>query len=655
MERRKCIISTICKDKRIWRCMCILVLYLILVDALLNESEPMIHTKWGIIRGKWSRSVRDQRIANFLGIPYALPPVGDLRFKSPQRWNQAWNTIRNATTDGEQCLQMSNSEIVGSEDCLYLNIFIPYIPGIQKMNLPVLVFIHGGGFSSGSSNSTEYAPDYLLDKNVILVTFNYRLNIFGFFSTTNQVSPGNYGLKDMKMALEWIHENIHSFHGNPESVTLMGGSAGAGSTHLLALSNKTEGLFHKYILLSGSGLASWAYRPREAYRQTCLKLARLVGCEPKKSDGKIASNGIVAENFEKENRETRSNANVNVSHKNNNERYITEDEEMVKCMRSIDARQLMKMLKHFEVWRKNPLCSFAPTLEDDSEDAILTMQPSKIIEKGLFRDIPAIMQVAKDEGLVKTHGFFVDPEMKDEMIKNFEKYLPYLMENYDWISNTSIFTAAIQDFYFNGNMSNFKERITKAVSDGAIIWPTYKAAQYQSKLGNSSIYVSLFSYEGTFSFTFSAGFPINNGVSHNDDLNYLFPILNNKFSNMMLNNTETDFLVINTMTEMWTNFMREGVPKAWMIPTWPDYRDHHQFMRYGIGKSPDIVVETDFLSERMKFWEKLSVNVLVEPAERDTITNSSPNNMFPGNADTIDYKFTIYLILLIISLLCLYY
>lgn len=598
--------------------------------------------------------MRDQRIANFLGIPYALPPMGDLRFKSPQRWNQTWITIRNATADGEKCLQMDNSEIFGSEDCLYLNIFIPYIPGIRKMKLAVLVFIHGGGYNSGSSNSTEYAPDYLMDQNIILVTLNYRLNIFGFFSTTNQVSPGNYGLKDMKMALEWIHENIHSFNGNPESVTLMGGSAGAAATHLLALSNKTEGLFHKYILLSGSALASWAYRPRETYRQTCLKLARLVGCEPKKGDGKIASNENhrVIENSEKENGGKRSDANANVLHKNYNERYIKEDEEMVKCMRTIDARQLIKMLKHFYVWRKNPLCNFAPTLEDNSEDAILTMHPSKIIENGLFRDIPAIMQVTKDEGLLKTQDFFVDPDMKNEMIKNFEKYLPYFMENYDWISNTSIFTAAIQDFYFNGNMSlNFIKRITEVVGDGVISWPTYKAARYQSKLGNSSIYLSLFSYEGTFSFTFFTGSPIHYGVSHNDDLNYLFPLLNNIFSNMMLHNTETDFLVINIMTEMWANFMREGVPKAWTIPAWPDYRDHHQFMRFGIGKSPDIVVQTDFLSERLKFWEKLSV--LMEPTERDT--SSLPDNIFPSNADIIDCKFTIYLVLLIISLLCLYY
>lgn len=181
---------------------------------------------------------------------------------------------------------------------------------------------------------------------MIIIHSNNEFNYVGFFSTTNQVSPGNYGLKDIKMALEWVHENIHSFNGNPESVTLMGASSGAASTHLLALSNKTEGLFHKYILIGGSALDPWVYHPRETYRQTCLELARLVGCQPEKGDGEIASNETIIDP-EEENGGRKDDAKINVSHKDYNERYVKEDEEMVKCMRTVDARQLEKMLKHF--------------------------------------------------------------------------------------------------------------------------------------------------------------------------------------------------------------------------------------------------------------------------------------------------------------------
>ncbi|XP_050452690.1 esterase FE4-like [Cataglyphis hispanica] len=611
----------------IWRYMRVLTLYFILIDGLHDGIEPMVYTKWGKLRGKWSKSLQNRRVANFLGIPYALPPIGDLRFKSPQQWNNKWESIRDATADGNMCLQISDSEILGSEDCLYLNIFIPYIPGIQFMKLPVLVFLHSGAYASGSSDSKLLAPDYLMDQNIILVTLNYRLNIFGFFSTTNQVAPGNYGLKDMKMALEWIHENIHSFNGNPESVTLIGASAGAASAHLLALSNKTERLFHKYILFGGSALTPWAYHSKKNYRQTCLKLARLVGCQPKKDDDIIASNETIAVNCEKENGGRRD-ANVFYKDYNDyNEGCVKGDEEMVKCMKTIDARQLVKMSKHFNVWRNNPMCSFAPTLEDDSEDAILTMNPWKIIKNGLFRDMPAIIEIVEDEGLVKTLDFFLDPSVEKEMIENFEEYIFYFLENRDWISNTSIFTTALQDFYFNGNVSlGLKGNITEVINDSSIKWPILKTIQYQSAVGNSSIYFSLFAYKGTFSHTFASGTTINYGVCHNDDLNYLFPILNNKYQNMMLNNTDTDFIVINTMTEMLANFMREGIPRAWMIPAWPDYRNTHQFMRFGIGKSPDIVVQTDFLCDRMKFWDELLINVSTGLMECNVISDNYSDN-----------------------------
>jgi carboxylesterase type B len=130
------------------------------------------------------------------------------------------------------------------------------------------------------------------------------------------------------MALRWIQENIHNFKGDPGSVTLMGHSAGAGIVHLLALSRKTEGLFHRYILQSGSALASWSYHPRRVYRQICLELARQVGCLPKMHDDVITSNETIAGTPA--------------------ENYTTEDdEEIVKCMRRIDAGEIVKKTRSF--------------------------------------------------------------------------------------------------------------------------------------------------------------------------------------------------------------------------------------------------------------------------------------------------------------------
>lgn len=170
------------------------------------------------------------------------------------------------------------------------------------------------------------------------------MNYLGFFSTTNKASPGNYGLKDIKMALEWIQENIHSFHGNPESVTIMGHSSGAASVHFLSLTSKTEGLFHKYILHSGSALAPWAFKPRKQYRQICLEVARLVGCLPEENDELIAPNETTTQNYEKEYQY--ENIYDAVIHKSDNNN-LDSDEEMMKCMRTIDAKIIGKMSEYF--------------------------------------------------------------------------------------------------------------------------------------------------------------------------------------------------------------------------------------------------------------------------------------------------------------------
>ncbi|XP_039313761.1 esterase FE4 [Solenopsis invicta] len=606
-------------DEKIRRCIFILVFLLSLADGLFIESDGLVvNTKWGSVRGKWSKTVHNRTVANFLGIPYALPPVGDLRFRSPQRWNVTWTEIRDASIDGKKCLQIDSqiSEVVGSEDCLYLNIFVPAFSersvSQRSAKLPILVFVHGGAYKKGNSNSKLYSPDYLLDQNIIFVTLNYRLTAFGFFSTANQISPGNYGLKDIKMALEWIQENIHSFEGNPKSVTLMGHSVGSAATHLLALSKKTEGLFHRYILLSGSALSTWTYHPPRRYRQLCLHLAKLVGCPLERNRNVTASNETTTENPKRGDVQTPAYDDIARKEK---------DEEIMKCMRIADATRIITMTQYFYVWKENPMCNFGPTLEDESADAILTMHPLKTMKNGLFRDIPAIMQVVKDEGLLKILALIIKPELENELIENFEEYLPYFLEYHEVVSNTSVFASAIQDFYFNGNVSlGLMHNITEVTTDALITWPMIQALQYMSKVGNSNIYFSYFAYEGTFTHTFASGIPNHYGVAHGDDLNYLFPILNNRYRKMLLYNTMSDITMINIMTEMVASFVAKGIPQARFIISWPNYRDHHEFMRSGIDSVPEFKVQTNFLSERMQFWEKLMHNEL-ERVMNDAFVN----------------------------------
>lgn len=202
--------------------------------------------------------------AEFLGIPYAEPPVGELRWREPQP-AKAWSGVRDATKFGAPCAQRDlggwNRHDVenGKEDCLFLNVMTPRWPAKEK--LPVMVWLHGGANEGGSASSDLYKDGTLVQHGVILVTVNYRLGILGFMAqrgleqeSSNHAS-GNYGLLDQILALHWVHDNIAKFGGDPENVTLFGQSAGAVDSSLLMASPLAHGLFQRVVQESGSPLS----------------------------------------------------------------------------------------------------------------------------------------------------------------------------------------------------------------------------------------------------------------------------------------------------------------------------------------------------------------------------------------------------------------
>ncbi len=191
----------------------------------------------------------------FLGIPFAKPPVGSLRFQPPQ--NTTWSGVLNATKFGHVCPQINMLTGVpfGNEDCLTLNV---YCPSNLTGSLPVMVWIHGGAFTMGASS--EYDARVLArTENVIVVTVNYRLGILGFFNVPGTETKGNYGLLDQIAALRWVKKNIAAFGGDPKKVTIFGESAGAGSVSILSVSPliKNEGLFIRSISQSGVASNPW--------------------------------------------------------------------------------------------------------------------------------------------------------------------------------------------------------------------------------------------------------------------------------------------------------------------------------------------------------------------------------------------------------------
>ncbi|XP_026480236.1 venom carboxylesterase-6-like [Ctenocephalides felis] len=195
-----------------------------------------------------------------MGIPYAKPPTGHRRFLAPQEYKDRLK--RHYKHLGSMCMQKSNGVIEGSEDCLFLNVYTPFhLKKKQKQcrkKYPVMFWIHGGSFNTGSGDYNLYGPDYLVRQGVILVTFNYRLGVLGFLSNPDWGIKGNMGLQDQIMALKWVNENIEAFGGDKNRITIFGESAGAASVHYLMMDNSTEKLYQRAILQSGSLLNPWA-------------------------------------------------------------------------------------------------------------------------------------------------------------------------------------------------------------------------------------------------------------------------------------------------------------------------------------------------------------------------------------------------------------
>lgn len=222
-----------------------------------QQQNPMrVKTRLGVVRG----ALANDRIRVFKGIPYAEPPVEERRWKPPLPV-RAWQGELDASSFGHDCPQATdvNSRAgVQSEDCLYLNIWAPV--DARPASLPVMVWFHGGSFLYGGGSEHRVDGAQLASKDVVVVTFNYRVGVFGFFAhpqltreSEHQVS-GNYGLMDQILALQWVRDNIGPFGGDPDNVTAFGVSAGAASIALLLTCSKAHALFHKAILESpGAG------------------------------------------------------------------------------------------------------------------------------------------------------------------------------------------------------------------------------------------------------------------------------------------------------------------------------------------------------------------------------------------------------------------
>jgi len=278
----------------------------------------------------------------YLGIPFAKPPVGDLRFAAPQP-PSSWNLVRDALKFSPVCPQNSGY-YTESEDCLYLDVYSPAANSNTK--LPVMVWIHGGCLEAGAGQ--EYDGSILAQNGVVVVTVNYRLGALGFLSTDDNVAAGNWGLLDNIMALQWVRDNIEAFGGDRNRITIFGQSSGGNSVSLLLYSPLAKGLFHGAISQSGTCESHWGvYRSPYNPRDSAEQLADSLGCS------KISSLA------------------------------------MIECLRSKTWQRIASQTVSVpEDW-----CQWTPNVDG----SVLTDNPSTLMAKGDFNRVPFMVGNVKDE------------------------------------------------------------------------------------------------------------------------------------------------------------------------------------------------------------------------------------------------------------------
>lgn len=303
--------------------------------------------------------------------------------KAPQpakTWNNITALLDQALNkDGSDC---PSPNVSYDEDCLYLNV---YTKSMNTSNLkPVVVFIHPGGFYVGSGSSANYGPEYLLEEDLVLVTFNYRLAFFGFTSIGSNDAIGNAGFKDQALALKWVHDHIRYFGGDPNLVTLMGDSAGGMSVQLHMVSPLTRNLFHRGFVMSGGVLPQ--LKSPSSQPRWIAKLARVLDCP--------------------------------------------ESENAFDCIKNTDTVFITNSLrKMFDFGWDNPVYPWLPIVEPKSDETpFINEDPMQMLEDGKFNKIPILASFTKDETSISALYLFEHRDLLAEYINDFDRIGPICMQ-----------------------------------------------------------------------------------------------------------------------------------------------------------------------------------------------------------------------------------
>ncbi|XP_067647504.1 juvenile hormone esterase [Eurosta solidaginis] len=527
-------------------------------------SDMVLTTALGKIRGTLLPSQAGRNFYAFRGIPYAKPPVGALRFKPPEPVDQ-WFDIFDATFDGPRCPQPGLYSDDVSEDCLRVNIYTRDLPTEKEPNIkkPVIIFIHPGGFYSLSGQSKNFAgPQYFMDRNVMLVTFNYRLGSLGFLATGTEEALGNMGLKDQVMLLRWVKLHISRFGGDPNSVTLLGYGAGAMSITLHMVSPMSRNLFHKAIVMSGSITGQWPL-PFEQLN-LAMRQAALLHCS--------------TENLT----------------------------DMMSCLHSKHYLEYANTLPHmFEFGRNNPLILWKPVIEPNyGQERFLTEDPVWSYQNGNFMKIPVITGMTKDEFAGQAISIVENPRLLKALAHNFEQIAPIcFLYNSDSPRSSNI-SMELKNAYFGEESLEYAgslQPLIELYSDALTGFSVHRFVHLAAR--STKVFYYRFSYQGQRSHIY---YPTNKpyGVVHHDDLMYLFvePSVSRMFTA-----DDREFVIVDKLTRMFTAFAYKGDPNKQSDDKLRDIRWRaFSFKRqHYLDIGEEIVLREGLNMGRYEVWKRL--------------------------------------------------
>uniref|UniRef100_A0A9J8BYB4 Carboxylic ester hydrolase n=1 Tax=Cyprinus carpio carpio TaxID=630221 RepID=A0A9J8BYB4_CYPCA len=513
--------------------------------AAIVDSGPVVVLKHGSVRGQYMKAKGSEKVVEqYLGIPFAQPPVGPLRLAAPGPV-QGWEGIRNATQHPSICLQ--NPDILPiviksmavnytptgvSEDCLYLNVYTPSQRS-ESDKLPVMVWIHGGALVMGGACTFD-GSSLAAYENIVVVVIQYRLGILGYFSTGDKNSQGNWGFLDQIAALQWVQQNIEVFGGDPQSVTIAGQSAGGISASFLTLSPMTKGLFQRAVFQSGVATVM-SYSVKDP-----LMLAKVV-------------------------------ANVT-------ECDFSSNEVLTKCIKELTEEQIVNASKKKHIF---------PGAIVDGE--FLKAQPEELLKSKDFHKVPILVGTTNHE-----FGWMLSQALvSKDWVKGMDaKTVKQLVDIFIKDGASRVNEIIVEEYLKNAKTpEDIRDAFTEMMGDIFMVIPSITVASYHRDAG---VPVYMYEFQQRPSI-FKDLRPSFVKADHGDDLGFVFGACFWDGHIKVEALTEEENQLCRTVMGYWANFIRTGSPNGPSLVHWPVYDKTNKYMNLGLQQTEGQDLKMDKL------------------------------------------------------------